>query len=374
MTTAVIMNQEGRQEVYLALRNIFKDQHVQLRKRKRIRSLIQIQPQERDLQQILHKYGLDVVVSTARVLLADGIFESDVKAQSLFPDVFKLLRQEKADERVSDTATLDTDHKTNLPPDERRPGDITWSDGCEGKGRGTSTFRHDAHSLDPPPFVCSLGPQHDLMTQIQKAMEYMCFAFAEREMPKVLIAQNWTCPQAVELSRWVEEFSTRPELFGGNQPSKELLQSVECIRHIAVHRKPLTTQELQQRVADATTLATLLAVPQYGELFASLLGTLRSDAKESKGRHRLRVQLEARVADISRRRLELDREECEVTLKLKELNIGEATLADDRVSTMLHQLTSDFLAIAKLRLQRERTKNENDVDDDMDSDADLDFC
>lgn len=212
------------------------------------------------------------------------------------------------------------------------------------------------------------------MTQVQKAMEYMCFAFAEREMPKVLIAQNWTCPQAVELSRWVEEFSTRPELFAGNQPSKELLQSVECIRHIAVHRKPLTTQELQQRVADAITLATLLAVPQYGELFASLLGTLRSDVKESKGRHRLRVQLEARMTDISKRRLELDREECEVTLKLKELNVGEAPLADDRVSKMAHQLTSDFSAIAKLRLHRERTKKENDVDGDTDSDADLDFC
>lgn len=126
----MIKNQEGRQEVYLALRNIFKDQHVQLRKRKRIRNLIQIQPQERAVQQVLHKYGLDVVVSTARVLLADGIFESDIKAQSLFPDVFKLLRQENADEGASDTATLDPDHKTNLPPDERRLGGMTWSDGC----------------------------------------------------------------------------------------------------------------------------------------------------------------------------------------------------------------------------------------------------
>lgn len=144
MTIAVIMNQEGRQEVYLALKNVFRDQHVQLRKRKRIRNLIQIHPQERAVQQILHKYGLDAVVSTARVLLADGIFESDTKAQSQFPEAFKGQRQEHTDQETSDTAALDPDHKANLPADERRPGDMTWSDSC---GKSSVTTHKILHQV-----------------------------------------------------------------------------------------------------------------------------------------------------------------------------------------------------------------------------------
>ncbi|KAK4077278.1 hypothetical protein Purlil1_12362 [Purpureocillium lilacinum] len=397
MTGTEIMNQDGQQEVYLALRNMFQGQHAHLRQSKRIRTLIQVKPQEHAVHQILQKHGLNPVVSVARALLGSGIFESEAEARSRFPSVFEPAEQETAIPKQP-TATVVPDHTSGLPGASCHPADRAISDGpgacglatrkflCQGTGKmmliaqpghkdsDASTQTQDNRILDQPYFVCSLGPQHELMTQIQKAMEHMCFAFAQGQMPKVLRAKKWSCPQAVKLSRWAKEFATRPELFAGDRPSSELLQSVESIWHTAVDREPLTIQQLQQLVTDATALSTMLAIPEYEKLFATLSTQLRFIAHDAKCRQRRRAKLEVREADITKRRLELDREERETIMKLKELDVGQGTAADNMVSKMVEQLTSDFAGIAAARLKMERYSGAKDTGEDPDSDADLDFC
>ncbi|PWI65115.1 hypothetical protein PCL_07414 [Purpureocillium lilacinum] len=397
MTNTEIVNQDGQQEVYLALRNMFQGQHAHFRQRKRIRSLIQVQPQEHAVHQILQKHGLNTVVSVAHALLGSGVFESEAKARSHFPSIFEPAVQETA-VATQPTAPVVPDHTSSLPEAPCHPADAALSDGrgdCglttrkilyqgtetmmliaeqEHKASDASTQTQDNHILDPPSFVCSLGPQHELMTQIQKAMEYMCFAFVERQKPKMLRARKWSCPQAVKLSLWAKEFATRPELFAGARPSSELLQSVESIWHTAVDREPLTVQQLQQLVTDATALSTLLAVPEYQKLFATLSTQLRFIVHDAKCRQRRRAKLESEEADIAKRRLELDHEERQTILRLKELDVGQSTAADSMVSKMVDRLTCEFAGIAAARLETARSSGAEDIGEDTDSDADLDFC
>lgn len=396
MTAVEIVDQDGQLQVYNALRNMFQGQHVHLRQRRRIRRLIQVRPQEHAVQGLLQKYDLDTVVSVAQTLLGDGIFESEAKARSHFSSDFQLAEQDNAISKQA-TATSAANRTSNFPVEPNHLCDAKLSDGfdecglatrktfhresepkilileSEHKGSDISTQTHDNHLHNPPSFVCSLGPQHELMTQIQKAMEYMCFAFAQCQMPEV-VRENWSCPQAVELRRWAKEFSTRPELFTGNRPSTELLQSVESVWQTAVHRERLTIQQLQQLVADTTALSTLLAVPEYEKLFATLSKQLKFIVYDAKCRQRRRAKLEAGAADIAKRRLELDREECEITMRLKELDVGQSTAADKMVSKMVDQLTSDFSGIVAAKLETDRSGGTDGTGEDTDSDADLVLC
>ena len=84
MSTTSYINEKT---VYLALRDIFKDQDAEVRQIRAIRRLITIHQGRENVAELVNICGMDVLCDTARALLRDGVFASASKASQRFPEL-----------------------------------------------------------------------------------------------------------------------------------------------------------------------------------------------------------------------------------------------------------------------------------------------
>lgn len=82
-----MVRSEEERKVYLACRPIFTHQTALLRKRKKIRELVN--QHKIPLGDTLAELGEQKLVKTLEILLYDGIFQSDSKAKEAFPEIFQ---------------------------------------------------------------------------------------------------------------------------------------------------------------------------------------------------------------------------------------------------------------------------------------------
>ena len=75
-----------RRRVYLACRAIFTGNNAQLRRQKKVKLLID--KRRSHLAHIIHDLGLTKVVEVSRLLLENGVFQSDLRAKVEFPELF----------------------------------------------------------------------------------------------------------------------------------------------------------------------------------------------------------------------------------------------------------------------------------------------
>lgn len=95
--------------VYLALKNIFKGDHAQLRNKGRILKLINKHKTDTDVEGLVREHNIDIVCNVAADLLAQDIFLSTIKAKIRFPEVFEVSPAQSAERSISETEAARTE-------------------------------------------------------------------------------------------------------------------------------------------------------------------------------------------------------------------------------------------------------------------------
>ncbi|KAF4442951.1 Benzoate carboxyl methyltransferase [Fusarium austroafricanum] len=103
--------------------------------------------------------------------------------------------------------------------------------------------------------------QHRLMVYLQQSLEQTCFRFGQRHMPQVLDSEGWDCPEAVELSTWMESLDFKHYIWDtvfDRQERFRLLGSISNIRDYAVSRTRVDCANLEKLILDASQMARIL--------------------------------------------------------------------------------------------------------------------
>ncbi|KAF5571286.1 ubiquinol-cytochrome-c reductase cytochrome c1 [Fusarium phyllophilum] len=108
-----------------------------------------------------------------------------------------------------------------------------------------------------------------ILTRIQAILEHACYSFAQETMPGILEETKWSCPEAGELNAWAYHFKKHWGVLqqlsrcqGSGLVPTSFLYSVKQIRHIAVHRQPITVDYLLMLMSHAINFCLCLDVPK----------------------------------------------------------------------------------------------------------------
>jgi len=160
-------------------------------------------------------------------------------------------------------------------------------------------------AADPviPPLPFKL--QYRIFTALQAILESCCYDFACRYYPQYLKRKSWDCPEAGELRAWIrglsKEFSSNPVFDMGEDEFDQILEKGGGIRHAAVHRVPVSGQEIQRLIEDARAMAEILDDEEVG-------GRLREiDEMKAVVDSHIQTLLDKRAAKEEKLRLELER-------------------------------------------------------------------
>ncbi|KAJ8060731.1 hypothetical protein OCU04_011035 [Sclerotinia nivalis] len=121
--------------------------------------------------------------------------------------------------------------------------------------------RDDAYLRRPDlpclPFVLQIA----ILRSLQSALESMCYRFVQKWLPRILVANEWDCPENIELNLWwkaIDQCHIPIEAIGP-QPRRQLntiFLRVQNIRHLAVHRLPdISIASIQDMIIDALDIA-----------------------------------------------------------------------------------------------------------------------
>lgn len=92
---------------YLALKNIFKGNNAQARKKKTVSKLITQHEAQESVANLLREHNFDIICNLAVSLLSAEIFESTLKAKVRFPELFDASPTQSAEKEASEAeATL----------------------------------------------------------------------------------------------------------------------------------------------------------------------------------------------------------------------------------------------------------------------------
>ncbi|ESZ92481.1 hypothetical protein SBOR_7144 [Sclerotinia borealis F-4128] len=107
------------------------------------------------------------------------------------------------------------------------------------------------------PFVLQIT----IIRSLQTALESICYRFVEKWLPKILVANGWDCPDAIELNLWWNaidacqipvEAINLPE----DRTLAQIFNRVKHIRHHAVHRLPdISIAIIQEMIKDALDIS-----------------------------------------------------------------------------------------------------------------------
>lgn len=132
-------------------------------------------------------------------------------------------------------------------------------------------------------------------------------------MPELLRKKSWDCAECGELNVWIPILSDHferitPESHNIGKPWKDFSLSIASIRHTAVHRLRVNGKNLVQLLADAESLARLLADDDAIKSLAKMRREIQSTLGElERSKHLLAARFEVTIANIAAQRVELDR-------------------------------------------------------------------
>ncbi|KAF8534131.1 hypothetical protein BDD12DRAFT_896980 [Trichophaea hybrida] len=109
--------------------------------------------------------------------------------------------------------------------------------------------------LPSTPLTIPYALQHAVLPPLQSLLEEACYNFISKRLPHILQQKSWTLPQAAELNQYVHMILiARPRPFADPAPLKNL----NDIRHIAVHRTPLSEEKFYELMEVGVRAASLL--------------------------------------------------------------------------------------------------------------------
>ncbi|KAK1634019.1 hypothetical protein BDP81DRAFT_433553 [Colletotrichum phormii] len=350
------------ERVYSTCRAIFSGVDAQLRKKKKVKEVLIKNTVA--VRSLFFSYGEEKTALMAQHLLETRVFESDLRAKVMFPNLFQSTPQQDAEREASEADAVRSvanaleemsqsegegddeldqipevypEEACSTPPAEEVPEEAPPADEPHASIEATAPSQTPADICDvdsgitlthPPPHpdLPSLYParlpyntQHNILTTVQRILEDCCFDFATKWIPHVLRGQGWDCSSAVELTKWTSVFNTTGLKLPAHATTpagtsiKEVLFRTHQLRHTAVHRLPTTARGVNQHLRAALRVVeTLQDVSR-----AAQLEDLVSDVDEKiKAMVLTKNVLENRTLfsldDIRRQREELDRQEKEL--------------------------------------------------------------
>jgi hypothetical protein len=96
------MNDADDRVVYLAFNSIFQGQDSQIRKLASIKRLVAKHQNQPQVAQLLEEYSSPVIYEKLQRLLIGQVFESTVKAETEFPELFEVSRAQSAERAISE--------------------------------------------------------------------------------------------------------------------------------------------------------------------------------------------------------------------------------------------------------------------------------
>jgi hypothetical protein len=131
--------------------------------------------------------------------------------------------------------------------------------------------------------------QHRILSTIQQLLEESCFNFVKQWLPSILEKLNWNCAAAGELTEWLNILRRHARDLPNGCISTErqvslnnIAPAVARLRHTAVHRLHLTSDELLDQIRSAHILAEVLQDVRSTSLLQALYGSVDTQTKEMK--------------------------------------------------------------------------------------------
>ncbi|KAF4631565.1 hypothetical protein G7Y89_g6566 [Cudoniella acicularis] len=258
-----------KERVYVAYRDIFKGKLAKLRKRNKIRNVVEKHKDHFHHKQLTDSMDADKTCRILGDLLAARLFESESAVEATFPALFSpaefgngtaLIAKCEEDGFEGECGQRDRTNSDAPPfpdtlpsPDtpipnsassesaptvrqhriDRQSGRIRKPTRATTKptrailqvGEGKEAvpkeaFREDREKSNEVPRHtrdCNIIPtnptylpfrlQHLILTQTQRLLEECCYNFAENWFPSLLEANGWEAPEAVELTEWWKTLS-----------------------------------------------------------------------------------------------------------------------------------------------------------------------
>ncbi|OBT59816.1 hypothetical protein VE03_10700 [Pseudogymnoascus sp. 23342-1-I1] len=282
--------------VYLAYRDVFKGSLAKLRKRKRVRVVVERHKDHLHRKQLADTMNLEKTCRILGDLLVAGLFESESTAKATFPALFYPRELENDTDLIMKINGRNPKVPTFLDirdsPNFRMPnGTFPKSASTYQQSRthrksrrirkptrsktGTTESMHQVGGgkdavpkqgdiiLTNPTYLPS-RLQHLILAQTQRLLEECCYVFAEKWFPTMLEVNGWDAPEAVELTMWRTTLSkcdipaTAITLRHGESLALLFKRAIP-IRHCAVHRRPrIPVKNLGEMVRDAWLLSQAL--------------------------------------------------------------------------------------------------------------------
>ncbi|PPJ52916.1 hypothetical protein CBER1_11771 [Cercospora berteroae] len=275
--------QPNERAVYMALRHVLVAGDSQLRALKKIKEKIRLQ-NSAALTALVQEHNLENVANVAKRLLEDKIFQSTSKAKLRFPELFEASVTQsagRADPGQEVIGAEDDSHKRAAEDHQRTQTSACSLMDCSGTDTITSSHKmsHAEITACLPslyPVYLPMRTQHLLMNELQTILEKASYEFGLVNMPNLLQERGWTCAECVELNEWLKIIASfegkmsEEAIRTNDKPLSSLLTDMAQIRHIAVHRVPVTADQIELFLANAESLARVLDNDIRGEMIAQL--------------------------------------------------------------------------------------------------------
>lgn len=153
------------------------------------------------------------------------------------------------------------------------------------------------------------------MVRLQTYLEYVCYAFVQRNAPEILLRHSWDCAEAASLRTWSEEIDCLRKAKSDDDISdaaaaKDLNLLMAAIQDTTVNRTPIDIARVQEYLQGAEAFVRLLGI----EDCLSVISQLRSSVElaingysQSEG-FAQRI-LRKRLLEIADARADLDKQE-----------------------------------------------------------------
>ncbi|KKY18821.1 putative ubiquinol-cytochrome-c reductase cytochrome c1 [Diplodia seriata] len=187
--------------------------------------------------------------------------------------------------------------------------------------------------------------QHSLLSTVQTIMEQSCFEFLTKFAPDFIAKMEWDCVERAEMAESANYMlgafgvlSVRAGLDVKSGEWNELLKTCVRLRNQAVHRIPLETAVIRERLQAAVRLAVVLGDYTRADELETLLGTFNNRvSREQLKKQGLMWDFLEQYDDIERQRRELDTKEEEMRADMRNRQAQAKARASDRLRLDLEE-------------------------------------
>jgi hypothetical protein len=279
--------------IYLALKAHFSGRHSKLRRVKSIRAHVFAHKEDMWIKMVLDKYGIENVCIITQRLLKNGIFDSNTKTTIYFPAP-PIQARRAVLEAPSNAHRSQLDQK--CPAAISEPSEKRRSDKSRSKDERQTTKLHvpvirsiltpiqqevliektnASRVMYIPP-----GKQFLILRKTQDIMEHTCFAYAQTYLQATLSQKQWTCAESVELNEWTRILREQKGVFNASlmeqlpRAFNDILDSLNQLRHTAVHRNHKPLHVVRRFVTDAVSFSKLCENKSSSRELETLLSEL----------------------------------------------------------------------------------------------------